>query len=72
MLAKSFDNIEISELAIDTVSDILCWKLPKPDLSESVCVYIGDENQTFFNLTVSLKGIFRIKSLKLAGVASIF
>lgn len=54
--AKSHVNIELAELAIDTPSDILCWKVPEPDLSDYVCIYLGIENQTFFNLTVSLKG----------------
>lgn len=58
--AKSRDNIKLAEIAIDTPSDILCWKLPEPNLSDCVCIYLGVENQTFFNLTVSVKGRFFI------------
>lgn len=56
--AMSQDNIQIAELAIFTPSDFLCWKISGKDLSDCVCIYLGAENQTFFNLTVSVKGNF--------------
>lgn len=44
-------------LALDGAPSSLCWKLPKEDLSQTTCIYIGGESQTFFNLSITLKGI---------------
>ncbi|XP_031633112.1 2-(3-amino-3-carboxypropyl)histidine synthase subunit 2 [Contarinia nasturtii] len=50
----SYTNISYAELAIDERPDNLCWKLPKTDVSNVTCVWIGDDNQTFFNLSLTV------------------
>lgn len=53
---QSYDNVTVAELAINTPPTTLCWTIEESNLSDCTCVYLGCENQTFFNLTVSIKG----------------
>lgn len=53
---KSFTNVEFGELALNDVPHSLCWRTLKKDLTDCVCFYVGSENQTFFNLTITMKG----------------
>lgn len=53
---SSYTNLWFAKLALDEEADILCWKLKDSNLSEHICVYIGSEDQSFFNLMLSIKG----------------
>lgn len=59
---SSFTNISYAQLAIDEQPDNLCWKLPNKNLSEQICVWIGDDNQSLFNLSLTVNGNFICKS----------
>lgn len=61
---KEYQNIQFADLALGTESDTLCWNLKYPNLLEYTCMYIGRDDQTLFNLTVSLKGISLIGIFK--------
>lgn len=55
---SSYVNISYAELAIDGKPNNLCWKMPKSDdVSNITCVWIGDDNQSFFNLSLTVNGI---------------
>lgn len=41
---------------MEAEADILSWLKPKHNLLESTCIFVGQENQTFFNLTIAVKG----------------
>lgn len=53
----NYINIEIGKLAEDgTESDILCWSIKNNQNTEScVCVYVGYDNQSFFNISMGIK-----------------
>lgn len=52
----SYENIQYGEFALDGEPDILGWKVPQINLEEATCIWIGHENQSFFNLTIATKG----------------
>lgn len=54
-LTAIYSNIEVGKLAINCESDILCWSLSNIDVSDHSCIYIGRDNQSFFNLSTTLK-----------------
>lgn len=54
-LTNLYSNIDIGKLAITCESDILCWSMPNLDVSNFTCIYIGRDNQSFFNLSTSIK-----------------
>lgn len=54
---NEYTNIEFGQLALETEADVLSWVKPKHNLKESVCIFVGDENQTFFNMTIAVKGM---------------
>lgn len=60
---KSYERLQFAELALEAPTDKLCWKLPSEDLSKRICVYIGPENQSFFNLTLAIRGKASLPSL---------
>lgn len=53
----NYINIEIGKLAEDGIEpDVLCWSIKNNQNTEScVCVYVGRDNQSFFNISMSLK-----------------
>lgn len=53
---SSYTKLSFAELALDMQADHLAWRLPKVDLSLTTCVWIGDDDQTLFNLIVTLNG----------------
>lgn len=53
---SSYTKLSFAELALDMQADHLAWRLPKLDLSVTTCVWIGDDDQTLFNLSVTLNG----------------
>lgn len=53
---SSFTNVSYAQLALDSKPDNLCWKMPKNNLSEAICVWIGDDNQSLFNLSLTVNG----------------
>lgn len=55
---SSFANISFAQLALDEKPDNLCWKIPNNNLSEQTCVWIGDDNQSLFNLSLTVTGMF--------------
>ena len=54
---KHYINLEIGKLAQDGVDpDILCWSLKNDQNTEnSICVYLGLDNQSFFNISMTMK-----------------
>lgn len=54
---KHYINLEIGKLAQDGVDpDILCWSLKNDQNTEnSMCVYLGLDNQSFFNISMTMK-----------------
>lgn len=54
---KSHPQIKFAELAVNSDPDILGYDLKSIQLENiSTCVYIGKDDQSFFNLNVSLQG----------------
>lgn len=53
----NYINIEIGKLADDSAEpDILCWSIQNNQSTENrICVYIGQDNQSFFNISMSIK-----------------
>ncbi|XP_055312715.1 uncharacterized protein LOC129574573 [Sitodiplosis mosellana] len=51
---SSFTNVSYAQLALDGKPDNLCWKMPKNNLSETTCIWIGDDNQSLFNLSLTV------------------
>lgn len=53
----NYINIEIGKLAEDgTEPDILCWSIKNNQNTENcVCVFIGNDNQSFFNISMSIR-----------------
>lgn len=56
--SSGFTNIRYGELALNAEPDILCWTLGDNarDLADVTCIYIGRDDQTLFNLTLSVSG----------------
>lgn len=49
-------NIEIGKLAVDEDPDILCWSIKNnQNTDNSICIYIGQDNQSFFNISTAIK-----------------
>lgn len=49
-------NLEIGKLAQEGTPDILCWSIKNNENTEnSICVFIGDDNQSFFNISMAMK-----------------
>lgn len=53
---SNYANVSWAEFAFDKQADHLAWKLPKVDLPTTTCIWIGDDDQTMFNLCVTLNG----------------
>lgn len=53
---SSYTQVSFAEFALDKQADHLAWRFPKVDLAATTCIWIGDDDQTFFNLSVSLSG----------------
>lgn len=53
----NYINVEIGKLAEDgTEPDILCWSIKNNQNTENcICIYIGHDNQSFFNISMSIK-----------------
>lgn len=53
----NYINIEIGKLADDGAEpDILCWSIKNNENTENcVCVFVGHDNQSFFNISMSIK-----------------
>ena len=53
----NYINIEIGKLAEDgSEPDVLCWSIKNNQNTEScVCVFVGRDNQSFFNISMSIK-----------------
>lgn len=53
----NYINIEIGKLAEDgSEPDILCWSIKNNQNTENcVCIFIGHDNQSFFNISMSIK-----------------
>ena len=53
----NYVNIEIGKLAEDGAEpDILCWSIKSNQNTENcICVFIGHDNQSFFNISMSIK-----------------
>lgn len=56
-LRTLYSNLVVAKLAIDGVEpDILCWSQPNLSLTEDyTCIYIGNDNQSFFNISMGIK-----------------
>lgn len=61
----SYEHIQYGQFALDCKPDILGWKVPQTNLEEATCIWIGPENQSFFNLTIATKG----KTIKIAAIS---
>lgn len=54
-LESLYKNLEVGKLAIDgTEPDILCWS-KMSSTTDSTCIYIGNDNQSFFNISMAVK-----------------
>lgn len=53
---SAYQNVEFAQLALKTEPDVLNWVKPNHLLSDSLCIFVGEENQTFFNLSITGKG----------------
>lgn len=53
---SSYKGITIAELAIEKRPDKLNWMLPNINFTEQTCIWIGNNNQTFFNLNLTIHG----------------
>ncbi|KXJ75666.1 2-(3-amino-3-carboxypropyl)histidine synthase subunit 2-like [Aedes albopictus] len=52
----SFPNATVGQLALSGEQpDLLCWKLHGRTYEGSTCIYIGRDNQSFFNTTNGIK-----------------
>lgn len=51
-----YTNIYYGELAINEEADFLGWLKPDVNLENCVIVYLGADDQSFFNLSITLKG----------------
>jgi len=53
----NYINLDIGKLAEDGAEpDVLCWSLKNNQNTENyTCVYIGHDNQSFFNISMSIK-----------------
>lgn len=55
-LKSIFGNSECGKLAIDGIDpDILCWSLTSSGPEEFTCIYLGNDNQSFFNISMGIK-----------------
>lgn len=56
-LRELYSNMEVGKLAIDGIEpDILCWSLTNMSSTEDyTCIYIGNDNQSFFNISMGVK-----------------
>jgi diphthamide biosynthesis protein 2 len=53
---SSYLNLEIARLAQDAEPEILCWSIKNnQNIENATCVYIGEDNQSFFNILMALK-----------------
>lgn len=51
----NYTNIEIGKLAEDGAEpEILCWNINQKT-DDSVCIFLGHDNQSFFNISMSIK-----------------
>lgn len=55
---NTYERLDFAELALNSSADKLCWKLPTENIDEKICIYLGPENLSFFNLTLALKGMY--------------
>lgn len=55
-LLSSFENLKFAKLATNEEPDTLCWKLNDLNLETYKCIYLGEDDQSFFNLTVTVNG----------------
>lgn len=54
---ESNPRIKIAELAVNSEADLLGYNLSSVQLDKiSTCIYIGQDDQSFFNLNISLHG----------------
>ncbi len=64
---ESNSQIKIAELAVNCVADLLGYNLRSIRLDNiSTCVYIGMDDQSFFNLNISLHGMSSSNQIKLS------
>lgn len=54
---NGYTNVEFGQLALEAEADILSWLKSHHNPEESVCIFVGQENQTFFNMTIAVKGM---------------
>lgn len=55
-LGSFYSNLVVGKLAIDGVEpDILCWSLETNATNDYTCIYIGRDNQSFFNISMAMK-----------------
>lgn len=55
-IGASFKNVTVGQLALSGEQpDLLCWKLSGRSFDGSVCIYIGRDNQSFFNTANGIK-----------------
>lgn len=53
---SKYIKVEIGKLAEDEEPDVLCWSIKNNQNTEScVCIFIGQDNQSFFNISMSIK-----------------
>jgi diphthamide biosynthesis protein 2 len=52
----NYHNIDIGKLAESEEPDVLCWSLKNNQTTENhTCIYIGHDNQSFFNISMGIK-----------------
>lgn len=52
----SYVNVDVGKLAENEEPDILCWSLKNNQTTENyTCLYIGSDNQSFFNISMAIK-----------------
>lgn len=49
-------NIEIGKLALDSEPNVLCWNIDDCNNEDTICIWIGADDQNLFNLQLALKG----------------
>lgn len=54
---SEWKNIEIGQLALDCEPNVLCWSIANGNVNEdTICLWIGADDQNLFNLQLALKG----------------
>lgn len=53
---SAYTNVSLVKLAISEKADNLFWNMPQKCLSNTICVWIGDDDQSLFNTCLTVNG----------------